>query len=87
MSTKKMYELVVSYRIPLGYLSRISSNGEYVSILGPLEVNVCEESFWASFHISIHPFIERLLYFLILCISGSVIFSLSGLRFSLGPLS
>lgn len=45
MTTQRMNELVIRYRVPLGYVCRIWTVSEYVSRPGPLEIRVCEESF------------------------------------------
>lgn len=61
MSIERIHDVVLRYRIPLGYMYRIPSDGKYVSTPRPLKVSVCKESFQASCHIPIYTFIERLL--------------------------
>lgn len=45
MAIKRMNELLMRYGVPSRYVCRLPTTGEYVSILGTLEIGVCEESF------------------------------------------
>lgn len=42
MSAKRMHDLVTSYGIPPGYVYKIPLDREYVSIIWPLKVSICE---------------------------------------------
>lgn len=44
MSSRRMTELVSSYRVPADYVCRILGNNVYAFMPSPLEVVVCEES-------------------------------------------
>lgn len=45
MFAERMCDLVSRYRIPTGYVYRITSDGEYLYTRRPLEVSMCDESF------------------------------------------
>lgn len=61
ISLERMGELMSRYEIPPEYVCRILSNDKYISTPDPLEVFVCEETFWIGIPLPLHPFIERLL--------------------------
>lgn len=49
MTTERMNELVMRYKVPSRYIFKIPTTSKYVSILGPLEISVCKKSFQAKF--------------------------------------
>lgn len=61
MSSKRMGELISRYKIPPKYVCRVPSDDQHISTPGPMEVVVCEETFWAGFHLPCHFFVERFL--------------------------
>lgn len=60
ISSGRMTELMSRHRVPPHYFYKILEDDGYVFMLGPLEVVLCEESYWAKFHLPLYPFIKRL---------------------------
>lgn len=61
MTAKRMEVLVSRYGVPSNNICKVPSICEYVSMLRPLEIDICEETFKARFRILVHLFIEELL--------------------------
>lgn len=54
MTIKRMDELMSRYGMPPSYICRVPTISEYVSILGLLEIGMCEETFSVKFWIPVH---------------------------------
>lgn len=53
--------MVLRYRMPPKYICKIPNDDKYTSMLDPLELVICGESFLVRFHLSRQHFIKRLL--------------------------